>query len=382
MPRPRNVRPSLLVVALGLCCAVASHAAAAVIVDDPGQGLLPISGQSAGSLSGLTFAGGTSFYAVSDKNAQLFDLTIQVNPATGTIDAASIDAVRTLVDGADLEDVEFDPSDGRILVADEQDTDNVGPAIRRHNLADGTVAATVALPSVLDNIRANLALEALALAPDGRLWTANEEALNGDGPAASAAVGSAVRLVEFNAAGNATGQWAYVTDPYQGENATIGSTAASGLVDLLALADGSVLALERALGGSGFLPYFRSRIYLVDFAGATDVSGLPQLDTNGNASVADEAWTAVSKTLLWEQTFSFTNFESLTLGPTLADGRQSLLLVSDDGAPLNTQSLYALTLEATPVPEPSTWLLAIVGGALLLAATGHRVLRGQRVVRS
>ena len=110
----------------------------------------------------------------------------------------------------------------------------------------------------------------------------------------------------------------------------------SGVVDLVALPDGQVLALERELGG--FLPHFRNRIYLVDFTGATDVTEAP--------SLIDGGFTPVTKTLLWQGVFALANFEGISLGPQLNDGSYTLLLVSDNGQGQmgQRQSLLSLTL--------------------------------------
>jgi hypothetical protein len=55
------------------------------------------------------------------------------------------------------------------------------------------------------------------------------------------------------------------------------------------------------------------------------------------------------KSLLWERRFPFSNFEGMTLGPPLAGGRRSILLVSDDGGGIGGQNqrLLALVLHVT-----------------------------------
>jgi hypothetical protein len=130
-------------------------------------------------------------------------------------------------------------------------------------------------------------------------------------------------------------------------------------VGVLALPGGQLLVLERS---AGLIAYpdldFRNRIYLVDLAGATDVTGL--------ASIASGSFTPAAKTLLWEGFFGDDNFEGIALGPELAGGGRSLLLVSDDGSGFQ-QSALALRL----VPEPSAALL-LGAGLLLLGRTTRR----------
>ena len=116
----------------------------------------------------------------------------------------------------------------------------------------------------------------------------------------------------------------------------------SGLVDLLALPDGQLLTLERELGG--FIPLYRTRIYLVDLNAATDVSAVPSLEASGFMPVA--------KTLLWQGFFTSTNYEGITLGPVLHDGSSSLILVSDDGQGQlgQLQTLFSLKLSGLTTP--------------------------------
>ena len=89
------------------------------------------------------------------------------------------------------------------------------PTIRAFRLEDGGADGTIAVPEILRGRRANRGLEALALDPDGRhLWTANEEALAADGPAAGAGEGTVVRLVRLPVAGRGEAfQAAYRADP-------------------------------------------------------------------------------------------------------------------------------------------------------------------------
>jgi hypothetical protein len=154
------------------------------------------------------------------------------------------------------------------------------------------------------------------------------------------------------------GQWAYRTDSISGTPDNGAGQIRSGLVDLLALPTGGVLALERELGGASSYPDYRSRIYELDFTGSTDVTNFSSLNAGG--------FTSVGKTLLWQGDVGFfTNFEGMTLGPQLDNGAYSLLLISDDsnGVLFQQQNLYSFTLQG--VPEPSTILLSVAGIAAI-----------------
>lgn len=103
----------------------------------------------------------------------------------------------------------------------------------------------------------------------------------------------------------------------------IGATI-TGLTELLAIDQpGYFLSLERAYGPLGLF----AKIYQVSLAGASDTASLATLsgDLNGIAPIR--------KRLLFD--FStlqqpIDNLEGMTFGPRLADGSQSLIIISDD----------------------------------------------------
>ena len=170
-------------------------------------------------------------------------------------------------------------------VADEN-----ASTITQFSLLTGLMLSSVGVPSIYQpaNVQGNFGLESLTYGA-GTLWTANEEALKSDGPLSTTAAGTWVRIQRFGGP-DLTGE--PVRLPHRPDRGDVPFTTAerSGVVDLVALPDGQVLALERELGG--FLPHFRNRIYLVDFTGATDVTEVP--------SLIDGGFTPVTKTLLWQ----------------------------------------------------------------------------------
>ncbi len=337
---------------------VLSSAAPGATLVDPGQGPVALAPGAPGAaeLSGLAYAGADRYYAVSDSGRTLFELAIQVDAISGQILSASVVDSLALAAGTDLEGLVHHPLGGSVFASDE-----TGPAIREYRLSDGTVLSSVAVPAIFNQVRNNLSLESLAMrlapnASDDALWTANEESLLVDGPVSTASVGTRVRLQRFDEAGAADGQWAYVTDPYPG--GPFLGLERSGVADLLALPNGELLLMERSFSSS----LFRTRIYQVHFAGATDTSALASLDL--------DPYTPVGKTLLWEVMGVAQNYEGLAVGPQLDAGDWSLLLVSDSGggAP---QSLYPLRV----IPEPDANLQIAVG--LLGLWLRHQRRRGR-----
>jgi hypothetical protein len=321
---------------------------------DPGQGVVGLSSGAtlAAELSGITWAGGSTYHAVGDNGAKsIWRLSITLDPVTGWI-TGSPSVTGGLAApglGSDSEGIAYRSTTGSVFVADE-----VASTITEFSLADGGTLGSVPVPTIYGpaNVQANMGLESLAWGPGG-LWTANEEALGPDGPLATTAAGSWVRIQRFDQSLAPAGQWGYRTDSVSA-NSPLTTLERSGVVDLLPWTSTGLLVLEREFGGS-FLPSFRSRLYFVDTTTADDVSLLPGIGAGG--------FTPLAKSLLWEGTFGTSNFEGMTFGPTLADGSRSLLLVSDNGGGIG-QNLYALQI--APVPEPTA--LALVLSALALLA--------------
>jgi hypothetical protein len=286
-------------------------------------------------------------YAVQDSGNQLVTLTAGI-AANGALTSATATATQTLAPGYDFEGMALGPA-GSVLVAEEST-----PAIRRYDGATGAALATLGMPPVYANNRTNFAFESLTRAPDGSTyWTANEEALNPDGPLSTTSQGTTVRLQRFSydAAGTLTlgPQYAYSVDPIHVGTSTDSRTR-SGLVDLVALPDSTLLVLERSLGISGVLfgvPLYQyeDRIYRVTFAGATDISQSPLA-----SGLIGQSYIPVSKTLLWKGQVGGgfgQNMEGLALGPQLPGGDWSLLGVVDNSGgsdPLSANTLAAFSL--------------------------------------
>ncbi len=235
----------------------------------------------------------------------------------------------------DAEAIAFDNARQRVYwtsegsVADGSDGRPAGllePWIRIAGL-DGTYLGEFSLPPSFrfatdqtSGPRANGVLEGLSLTPDGRyLFAAMEQPLYQDGPTADEDHTGLVRITKFDVESReAVAQYAYPI-----ERAAPG-TALNGLSDVLALSDASLLVIERAAN----LPDAAAvAVYRADVGSASDVLTVP--------SLGDQPVTPMSKSLAVdlnaiEALKPLDNIEGITLGPVLPDGRQSVLLVSDD----------------------------------------------------
>ncbi len=303
-------------------------------------------------LSGITHVEGSQYYAVDDSGGCLYPLTIDIDPDSGAI-TFNTNNVAVALSGTDLEGVSYDRTRSAVLVCDEADA-----TITIFSLA-GAHLGKVDVPTNLKAFRPNYGLESLTMRDDGlELWTCNEEALQNiplgvdDGPLSTTTIGSVVRLTRFTrsdvcAVWALDGQWAYRTDsiggrPYEGKER-------SGVVDLCALPDGTLLVLERELSRKGRLPSFRVRLYIIDFNGASNVADIP--------SLVQSVYTKVSKKLLWTQNTLVFNYEGICLGPTLNDGSRVLVLISDGDAP-TVGGLYVLKLKKSfkpPIADSSAY---------------------------
>jgi hypothetical protein len=313
-------------------------------------------------LSGIARWKGDTYVAVSDEHACAHLLRIEINPTTGAIDSVYFVGSIPLRDGegesledghgpSDREGVAADTAAGLIWVAHESAGPEAGqPAITAHAFAGGRLQQQMTPASeqglaVYRHMRGNRGFESLTRSPDGKsAWTASEEALTVDGPVPTPTQGALVRLQRMDGAFRPVAQYAYEADPISAPITfppPLRGRELSGVADLLALPDGTLLVLEREFGASPEgMPGNRIRIYQADWKGATDVSK-GEL-ANG---LIDRAFRPVRKRRLAELSFplSNSNFEGITLGPRLEGGDWSLILIADNHSGTQ-QALYALRL--------------------------------------
>ncbi len=275
------------------------------------QPMFPFEFREATDFSGLTWAGGTDYFAVSDKVRAIFPMTIALDPVSGKITTAVVgSALPVKTKFADFEGVAFVPGRKQVFVSAE-----TGNGIFGFDLVKNAVMP-VAVPAIFSNARDNKSLESLTYdATSGNFWTANEEALKGDGPLSSRERGTVVRLQRFDARFRPLGQFAYVTEP-SSFRVPGGGT---GVSDLALLPNGELLVLERVVGTFGL----SAKIFRAELRGATDVSKIPALE--------GASFKPVAKTLLFSRATVSNNFEGIALGPPLADGWRSLVLIADSG---------------------------------------------------
>ena len=246
---------------------------------------------------------------------------------------------------------------------------NANPANRyqpfvREMKTDGSFVREFATPAMFNYVdntstggRSNKLFEAVAVTPNGTVFTANEDALIQDGPITTLGAGSVVRLTALDpVSGMAGAQYAYQL-PAIPVNAAAGAPFGpdNGLPELLALDETSFIAVERAFafGVGNTIRLVHTRIT----PETTDVSGI--------ASLEGAAYTPMTRTLLLEmplvwQGVTLDNIEAISWGHTLPNGNRTLVLAADNNFS-STQVTQFIALEVSPVPEPGAWALMATG---------------------
>jgi hypothetical protein len=209
-------------------------------------------------------------------------------------------------------------------------------------------------------IRENAAFESLSSTPDGQhLFTGLEEPLRQDDEVQAFERGARGRLLEMVRDGERFipgREFVYPLEPLRAPASIVPRAGNAGLVDLLAIDDSTLLSLERGfVRGSdretGRARQFNDiRIFRVNLAAADDVSGVESLRDN-------PLLRPVTKDLLLSLDDlsprpaglpdDLENFEAIAIGPRLADGAASVVILSDDNFSPTQKSLVML-LRVTP----------------------------------
>jgi len=297
-------------------------------------------GTTVGGLSSITYdADRGVFYALSDDQTNARFYTLRIGPS-GTVEFVAVTTLKA-PDGQPYPPLSLDPEgltltkDGELIVTSEGiAARGIAPWVRRYAL-DGSFLGDLPVPgaflptSATHGVRQNLAFEAAAVAPDGRhLFVGMEGALVQDGPAATLAGGSPSRILRYNLqTGRLDGQYVYVTDPVAEPPVPATNFSVNGLVELLPFNDEFMLSMERSFSVGAPDTGNTIKLYSVAFPGATNVDGVESL-----AGMLGSIRTTEKTPLLDLDTLGIAldNVEGMTIGPTLPDGRRSLVLVSDN----------------------------------------------------
>jgi hypothetical protein len=353
------------------------------------------SGTTVGGLSGITYDAATNtYYAISDAknddNGAVRFYTLNIDLSLGSLGTIDFTGVTTLKDSggtsfaANVSDTEGIAltSGGNAFISSEGifSSTNTQPFINQFNLTTGNQNLSLPISSpkfdvsadTTQGVRNNKAFESLTITPNQQvLFTATEVALEQDGSAPTGSAGSPSRIVRYNlSTGSLDGEFLYNTD------------AGNGISELLALDQNTLLAIDRNVS-SGV-----GKLYQVSLPGATDIKNNNGLIASGLGGI-----TAVQKTLVADlSNFPLgTNFEGMTLGPTLPNGKRSLVLLSDNNfgfgganiptrfasfeinsAPVldNSGSPILTTINEDPTSNPGTLISSLIATSVTDLDTG------------
>jgi hypothetical protein len=345
---------AIAALAFGLPAAPALAGGPPVRLQFLGQAIVPTGttfhGTTIGGLSSITYDRTRGvYYALSDDPSQFQPArfyTVAIDLSHGSLSDADISFrdVTTLLapDGNPYPAQGIDPEglvltcDRRLVLTSEGFTDRLIPPFVRLYALDGRFLGSFPVPPPfaphLDHssgVRPNLAFESAGVTPSCRkLFTATENALYQDGPAATLATGSPSRILRYDLRTRALErQWIYETDPVFQPPVPATQFSVNGLDELLPLNDEQLIGMERSFSVGAPGTGNTIKLYEISLAGATNV--------NGAFSVAgrlDRLRFARKRLILNLDALGIPldNVEGITFGPRLPDGRRSLVLVSDN----------------------------------------------------
>jgi hypothetical protein len=319
-----------------------------------------------GGLSGITYDPRNKvYYSISDDRSQkaparFYTLRIDLDQGLLKPKGVKVTKVTTLLDtnqqpfpakSLDPEGIAVTKR-SNVWITSEGDADRlIAPFIRVFGLAGESLSALDIpkryLPTAdkRQGIRNNLAFESLTLTPDGQqLFTATENALYQDGPVASYKEGSPCRILRYNLnlpTQQLEGEFLYQTEAIAVPADRVKISAMNGLSELLALDNqGHLLSLERA-----FVPDlgFTIRLFEVSLQNADNLLKIDSLSGTDISKIkpAQKRLLADLRSLK----IPLDNLEGMTLGPMLPDGRQTLIMVSDNNfSPLQVTQFLAFGL--------------------------------------
>ncbi len=337
-----------------------------------------------GGLSGLTYDRQNDlFYAVSDDRsdrapARFYTLKLELDQTTAVpppqitpptiklpkIKTITVKDVTTLTkeDGQPYEPGTIDPEGialsplGTVFISSEGVVSNgIPPFVNEFDRKTGALKRKLKLPETFlpdgvgdkqtRGVQNNLALESLTLnagATRGdpfNLFTATEAALVQDKEAPSPDQGAKLRMLHYYVQPTQItllSEYLYPLEPRPR------AVLEHGLSELLAIDQaGHFIALERSFGLTGF----QVKLFQVTTGGASDTSRVASFKgpLTGVQPIRKQLLLDLSQLKI-----GLDNLEGMTLGPQLADGSQSVVLVSDDNfqlAQVNQFLLFRLKME-------------------------------------
>ena len=319
-----------------------------------------------GGFSGITYdSQKDQYYVISDDRsyfspARFYTLKIDIDgQQIKNIDIKNVTFLKDQtgnnyqVSSIDTEGIALSPRNTLFISSEGVADKEIPPFIQEFDL-QGNFLKTVKIPeryipkiAEKKGIENNLGFESLTIKSNGfmnqepfRLFTATESALAQDIDLENPETFNRSRLMHYVI--NPFGEPTLVAEHLYSIDSPSFGTLSHGIPDLLALPqEGYLLSIERSFGMKGY----GVKIFQIVMANASDISS--QKSLAGNIQNINP----VKKKLLLdlgELDLELDNLEGITLGPRLADGSRSLIIISDnnfaeEGKQKNQFLLFKLT---------------------------------------
>jgi len=347
-------------------------------------------GTTIGGLSGLAYdAANGVYYALSDDrgsdSSEPRFYTLEIDLSDGSLEDGDVNFVEVttlsdaegnlFADGSiDPEGIALTEADTLYIASEGNANELIAPFVNEFSLDGQQLSELPVDEKFIPNaegtvgIRNNLAFESTTITPDGRfLYTATENALHQDSPAADVDQESISRIIKYDlTTGEAVAEFGYNVDPVADVPNPEDAFRTNGLVELLAVDNnGTLLALERSFSvGAGNTV----KLYEVQTQGALDVSSEDDLfreePFEDDGETVEPAPFVIDPAVIKEELLDFEadlgitpdNLEALAFGPTLEDGRQTLTIVSDNNfsdTQTNQFITVAVDLDSIPLAQPT-----------------------------
>ena len=278
-----------------------------------------------GNYSGITRVSDDLYAVVSDKDSTdgFYLFSVYMNQKKDKILHVTSrrvgDGSRTVAN-PDMEGICYVPGadGGTVFITNETDQ-----RIREFGMDGRPTGRELRVPDMLgtEHIVRNRGFEALSYNHQTRkFWTANESALKVD----EADDPLMVHLLRFGDDMQPDGHYLYRLDPPHKSRKASTKFYAHGLPALIAMDDGSVIVMERSL-------YSPKRI----FGSSIEIKLYRVTSEAFNASGKDGSQVVEKQLITNFRThirigqINYANYEGMCLGPTLDDGRKTILLIND-----------------------------------------------------
>ena len=276
-----------------------------------------------GNYSGITRINDTLYAVVNDKElTEGFHLfSIEMNRKNGKIRNVSdtmISSPHPVPTGLDMEGVCYRKSSNTLFISDEADQ-----RIREFSLDGNPTGLELRVPALFstEHIVSNRGFEALTYNHQtGKFWTANESALKSD----TANYPHRVYLQCFGDDLQPDGQFIYHLDAPCKVQGPRTKFYAHGLPALIAMDNGDLIIMERELYSPRRILGSRIEVKLYRVTReALEAAG------NNDDRPVDKKLIIRFCTHIRIGQINYANYEGMCLGPTLNDGRQTIILIND-----------------------------------------------------